>query len=282
MHKPASQSVQKTDKRDAILISECLSNGTYKSVYVLTKEDNEIKEYLRMRDDRVDELVRCKQQINAFVLRQGKSYSGTKWTDGYKKWLNELQLSPVLKETLDEYLLEFNRINESIERINKRIDEFTQLEKYNGDIKKMSCLLGIERRTALRIITEIGDFKRFPSAAAFARFLGITPGEHSSGESNCKLPITKTGNSQLRSVLIESAQGICKGKIGYKSRRLKVRQEGNSPEIIQYADHANIRMRSKFYKMTRKGKKRNVAVVAVARELSCFIWGMMTGHTKIA
>jgi hypothetical protein len=76
-------------------------------------------------------------------------------------------------------------------------------------------------------------------------------------------------------------KGICKGVIGYKSKGLRSRQIGQTAEVIAYADKANTRLRSKYYKMIRHGKKKNVAVAAVARELACFIWGMMTDNISI-
>ena len=75
--------------------------------------------------------------------------------------------------------------------------------------------------------------------------------------------------------------GICKGAIGHKSKELRSRQSGQPAEVIAYADKANTRLRSRYYKMIRHGKKKNVAVAAVARELACFIWGMMTGNISI-
>ena len=48
--------------------------------------------------------------------------------------------------------------------------------------------------------------------------------------------------------------------------------------MIAYADKANTRLRSRYYRLIRHGKKKNVAVAAIARELACFIWGMMTGN----
>ena len=68
----------------------------------------------------------------------------------------------------------------------------------------------------------------------------------------------------------------------HKSKELRSRQKGQSSELIAYADKANTRLRSKYYKMIRRGKKKNVAVAAVARELACFIWGMMTGNETIS
>ena len=79
-------------------------------------------------------------------------------------------------------------------------------------------------------------------------------------------------------LLTEVAQGICKGKVGYKSKDLKARQQGQPKEVIAYADKGNERLRRNYYKFIFKGKQRNVAVAAVARELACFIWGMMTDN----
>nr|WP_306818326.1 transposase [Blautia coccoides] len=106
----------------------------------------------------------------------------------------------------------------------------------------------------------------------------MTPGEDSSGGDINRGGISKAGNTHVRRLLIEASQGICKGKIGQKSKELKARQQGNPPPVIAYADKANVRMRKKYYRMISHEKKKNVAVTAVARELSCFIWGMMTDN----
>lgn len=71
-----------------------------------------------------------------------------------------------------------------------------------------------------------------------------------------------------------------RGQIGYKSKTLKIHQHDNPVTAITYADKANERLSRKYYRMVlRRGKKGNVAKTAVARELSCYIWGMMTDNT---
>jgi transposase len=128
------------------------------------------------------------------------------------------------------------------------------------------------------MVVEVGDFKRFEKAPKFAAFLGLVPSEDSSDQRINRYSITKAGNSHLRRLLIEAAQSYTRGTVGHKSIALKQRQQGNPPEVIAYADKANERLRRRFYKMTlNKGINRNVATTAVARELACFIWGMMTG-----
>ena len=78
-------------------------------------------------------------------------------------------------------------------------------------------------------------------------------------------------------LLTEACQRYSRGQVGYKSKALKARQAGNTPQVIAYADKANERLKRKYYKMViNKGKKHNIAKTAIARELACFMWGMMT------
>ena len=186
------------------------------------------------------------------------------------------------RETIDEYLLTFDYLTEKLDRIEKRIVELASGDKYEEDVHNLSCLLGIKTLGALSIIMETGDFSRFTTADKYASFLGLVPGENSSGDDIKHLGITKAGNTHLRKILIEASQSICKGRVGYKSKDLKKRQQGCDTSIIDYANKGNERMRRRYYKLIAKGKKRNIAVTAVARELACFIWGIKTGNTDIA
>ena len=271
----------KTDRRDALLIAQCLCYGGYHPVYIPTGEDDAVKEYVRMRDDHKLALKKLKQQINAFVLRHGHQYAGTKWTIKHLIWLSKLELHPMYRETLNEYMTSYEEQEAKIERYDKRIEEIAAEARYKDKAEKLGCFLGIRTHTALSLIVETGDFKRFAKGNTYAAFLGLAPGEHSSSTSINRLGISKAGNAHLRCLLIEAAKSICKGAIGHKSKELRSRQNGQSAEVIAYADKANTRLRSKYYRMIRHGKKKNVSVAAVARELACFIWGMMTGNISI-
>ncbi len=273
----------KTDKRDAGNIARCLAFRTYSEVYVPTEEDDSVKEYIRMRDDQKLNLKSIKQQILALLLRHGKRYEEGKtyWTVAHLKWLKSLDLGGILQETLEEYLITYDYLTDKINRLDERIEEIASGERYAEKVKALSCFIGIKTHTALSFVTEIGDFNRFPKANNFASFLGLVPGESSSSEKQNRYGITKKGNSHLRRLLTEAAQGYTRGKIGYKSKVLKQRQQGNNTKIIAYADRANERLRRKYYTMTlKKGINSNVAKTALARELACFIWGMMTKNIE--
>lgn len=270
----------KTDTRDAWMIAKCLSNGGYSPVHIPTNTDEDVRDYLRMRDDHQDKVKVTKQQINSFVLKCGFHFDGnTKWTGKHRKWLETIELRPLQREILNEYILTLNDLEDKIKRLDARIGELSAKEEYCEKVKKLQCFLGLEVRQSLALVVETGDFSRFKSADRFASYLGLVPGEHSSSDSVKRLSITKAGNKHLRTLLVEASQGICRGKIGAKSKALRKRQQGNSPEVIAYADKANKRLRRKYYKMVHdRYKQRNTAVTAVARELACFVWGMMTDH----
>jgi transposase len=270
----------KTDKRDATKIAKCLAYNTYSQVYVPTEEDNAVREYIRMRNDAKDALKRVKQQIISFCTRHGKQFTEGRnyWTNKHFSWLKKLDFgNAILQETFEEMLISYSQGCDKVERFEKRIEELAQRESYAENVKKLTCFIGIKTYTALSVLVETGDFKRFPKSENYASYLGLVPGESSSGNSIQRTGITKAGNSQARKLLVEAAQSYSRGAIGAKSKALKSRQAGNDPSVIAYADKANERLKRKCYRIMRHSK-RNIAVTAVARELACFIWGMMTDN----
>ena len=249
----------KTDKRDAEIIAKCLAQHNYSPVHIQTATDEQIKEFLRMRDDHKLALKKIKQQILAFCLRHNYRYDGNShWTAAHLRWLKSLQPEALYKEILDEYLLTYTTLSDKLERLDKRIEELASKDEYKEAVKKLCCFIG---------------------AKNFASYLGLVPGENTSSDDRNLLGITKAGNRHVRLLLTEAAQSYARGQIGYKSKDLKSRQSGNSAQVIGYADKANERLRRRYYKMVLgQSKKHNVAKVAVARELACFMWGMMTEH----
>ena len=116
------------------------------------------------------------------------------------------------------------------------------------------------------------------TADQFASYLGLVPGQDSSSDNMKYLGITKAGNSHLRTLLVEAAQTYSRGSAAVKSKALKSRQSGNDEQVIAYADKAKVRLSKKFRKLQARGVKYSVATAAIARELACFTWGLMTDH----
>jgi len=271
----------KTDKKDAKNIARSLAFRLYSEVHVPTAEDEEVKEYIRMRDDMETILKQTKQRFLAFILCQGCKYGEGKshWTIAHVKWLWSLKFDSLLQEIISEYLVLYDSQTSKLEHLDERIEELASGERYAEKVKKLQCLIGVKTYTALSVIVETGDFRRFAKPDQYASLLGLVPSEDSSGESQKQGEITKAGNRTVRRLLDEASQSYARGIVGHKSKELKRRQRGNPPEVIAYADRANERLRRKFYRLVLKNNKaRNKAVTAVARELSCFMWGLMTDN----
>lgn len=268
----------KTDKRDAQKIARALAAGTYKSVYVPDQEDEDVKEYIRMRDDHKQTLKKTKQQINAFCMRNGFVFTEgkSKWTQKHIKWMRTLKMTAMQRLILDEYLITFDYYTLRIKQMDEKIEEISNRERYKEDVDRLCCFAGMSVHKSLCHIVETGDFDRFPKAPAYSAYLGEVPGESSSSTNVNRLGITKAGNRHLRMLDIEAAHAIGRTR-KTKSKALIKRQQKCSPEVIAYADKANERMRKMYLDLSLR-KNKNIAAAAVARELSCFIWGMMTDH----
>ena len=272
----------KNDKVDAKHLAKDLFTKDYSAVHISSKKEEAIKEFCRMRRALSTELKTSKQNLLSFLLRQGKVYDDgcNYWTVRHRNWLKKINFDEsYLQEAFEEYLISVNSLENRLKSVEKRLDEICEDEEVKAKVSKLVCFCGIDRLTAVSIVSEVGDFMRFGKAWHFANFIGLTVGEDSSGERKKKLGITKAGNCYLRRLLIEAVKSIKRSNPrGEKSRRLIERQEGNSPEIIAYADKCRYRLKKKIVHLESRGKHANVATTAAARELACFIWGMMTDN----
>jgi transposase len=138
-----------------------------------------------------------------------------------------------------------------------------------GILRVLQAFRGIGLLSAVTIVAEVGDFRRFPTARHLMAYAGIVPSEHSSGPKERRGHITKAGNHLLRHVLIES---------GHHSRRapqispaLRQRQAGLPIELVDMSWRAQVRLNQRYRQLgARIGRPR--AIVAVARELAGFVW----------
>ena len=125
--------------------------------------------------------------------------------------------------------------------------------------------------SAVTIVAEAGDLRRFKTARQFMAYTGLVPTEHSSGDSTSRGAITRTGNSLLRHVLGEAAHHA-----RHEPRTgpvLKQRQAGVPPRIIELSWNAQHRLNRRYRHLSaRLGRPK--AITAVARELAGFVWAL--------
>lgn len=276
----------KTDRRDARLLAQTLAYKTFKQVVIPSEKIEAMKEFTRARCSKKRQLKKAKQELLSFLLRMGMIYpeKGSYWTQSHFEWLRTVQFKDKwLQLAFEEYFSEVNELMAKVARLDTQIKQMAENSEIKNDVEKLICFTGIDYLTAVSIVAEVGDFSRFSNAKAFSNYIGLCPGENSSGLRVRHTAITKAGNSRVRQLLIESAKSIKYGRLcSAKSKRLIQRQEGKSPLVIQYADMAIARIRHKMLSMERKGLHYNVITTAAARELSCFIWGMMTNNISRA
>jgi transposase len=156
--------------------------------------------------------------------------------------------------------------------LDAEIDRYAQADPYRGGVQALCCLRGVRTLTAMTLLCEIDDVRRFRSPRALMAYFGLVPSERSSGDRERKGPITKAGNSHARRVLVEAA---------WNNRHnagadliLKRRRQGQAPEVVAIAMKAQHRLVRKFLRLDQR-KHRNVAITAVARELCGFVWAVL-------
>jgi transposase len=272
-HRPGDR--VKTDRRDALMLARALRNGDISAVHVPSREDEAVRDYLRMLEDMKGDLRKAKQRVLSFLLRRRIRYEkGKTWTQQHRVWLQSLQLEDPLEQlTLTEYRCQVDELEEKVRRIKAGVEEIACQKSYAGGAAKLKAFKGVDTLIALSLLCEIGDFRRFAGADQFMAFLGLVPSERSSGSKRRLGGITKAGNSHLRKLLVEAAWAY--RSYHPHSVRLMRRREGLAPSLVGYANRAGRRLNKKFLRLIFRGKASQTAITAVARELSGFLWGAM-------
>jgi len=264
----------KTDRRDARKLARLFRAGELSGIHIPSVEDEVIRDVCRGRTDAVDERSRTKKQLLSFMLRNGYRYKGTAhWTEAHMRYLRELVLAdPAQKVILEEYLQRIDFAKQQVERIDGQMERLLQTWSRKPLVDALMGFRGFKQTAAMVLVSEIGDFKRFKHPKQLMSYLGLTPSEDSSGGRRRQGSITKCGNGHARWMLVESAEHYRKPpKI---SKALSKRQEGLSREVRAISWHAQNRLSKRSYKLTMRRLHPNKVRVAIARELSSYIWDL--------
>jgi transposase len=106
-----------------------------------------------------------------------------------------------------DHIMEVDHQSQRIERLEAAIDRAVQAAPAHPKaiVDALQSLRGVAKITAITLATEFGTFRRFEHASEVMSYTGLVPSERSSGSKRRIGAITKTGNSHLRRVLVESA-----------------------------------------------------------------------------
>jgi len=264
----------KTDRRDSEMLARLFRAGELSAIYVPEADDEAIRDLARARADILRARQKARQQLQALLLRSGKRYPRKcAWTLAHRRWLCDLRLDhPAQKIALEEYLAIIDEATHRIERVETALAEQTSTWRMAPVIEALQALKGVRLLTAITLVTELGDLSRFDKPRQLMAFLGLVPSENSSGERVRRGSITKAGNTHARKALIEAAWAYRHpARIG---RRLQMRSETLPTSIRDIAWKAQLRLTSRYRKLSARMKPPTVVITALARELAGFVWAI--------
>jgi transposase len=262
----------KTDRRDAEQLAQLHRAGQLTAIRIPTRSEEADRDLVRAREDVLAERLRARHRLSKFLLRQGLVWRETKaWGVKHRAWLRSLRFElDSHARTFEAYLRGLEEVEARLEALNRQVLELAATGAWKSVVANLRCLKGVDTLSAFTMAVEVGDFRRFPTAIEFMGFTGLVSREHSSGESVRRYRITKVGNAHLRRVLVEAAWAYTQRDT--TGPALTERRAGGSQEAVATARRAQQRLCSRFRKLVGKGKPRQKAVVAVARELAGFVW----------
>jgi len=264
----------KNDFRDAITLARLARAGELTKVWVPDPLHEAIRDLVRARHAANKDLKVAKQRIQSFLLRHDRRYPAKSWTGRHKTWLANQKFEFVAQKlTMQGY------INAMEQALARRTETEGQLREMIPEwslgplVQSLQSLRGIAMVIAVSVVAEVGDISRFERPKQLMAFLGLNPGEHSSGSRVRPRGITKAGNVSVRRLLYESAWSYRQGpKIGsYMQQHMP---KGLPQEIKDVAWKAQVRLCRRYRQLLARGKKPQVAITAVARELVGFIWAI--------
>jgi len=262
----------KTDRRDARKLATMLRSGMLTAIRPPDEAQEAVRDLCRCREAARKDLLRSRHRLTKMLLRRGLTYEGkSPWTKSHREWLFSLELEhPADQATLDDYLIGVQQLEQRITMLNERLQLVAQQPPYQQPVAWLRCFRGIDTVTALAVVAELHDFRRFPGPRQLMAFLGLVPSEYSSGGNQQRGSITKAGNGHVRRLLVEAAwhyrhvprvNGVIAG-----------RRAGQPTAIVALAQRAESRLNRRFRRLVERGKPANKALIAIARELVGFIW----------
>jgi len=265
----------KTNRRDARKLAELLRADLLVAVHPPNPDDEAVRDLCRAHDAARGDLMRARHRLSKLLLRRSVLYPhGKAWTKRHFEWLNTLAWPhPAERHVVSDYRLAIQQVEARLAEIDRLLEQLAQQPPYAAAAGALRCFRGIDTITAMSLLTELHDFRRFPHPRALMAYLGLVPCEDSTGDRRRRGAITKTGNTLARRLLVQAAWHYY-----YQPRQsvaLKRRRIGQPATVIAIADKAEQRLCRRYVRLVARGKPKPVAVIAVARELIGFVWAVL-------
>src|SRR5438093_1900082 len=265
----------KTNPRDARKLGELGRAGLLTTVRPPTPEEEAVRDLCRARDDAREDLQRCRHRLGKLLLRRGLQYRvGRHWTKAHRRWIDSLTWPhDAERVVVEDDRLAIDQHETRLKELDQQLAAVAETEPYREPVAWLRCFRGIDTLSAMLILAELHDFRRFPSPRALMAYVGLVPGENSSGEKHRRGRITRTGNALVRRLLVETAWHYQhRPSVGVALAR---RRKGQPGRVIAIADKAQQRLCRRFRKLAEHHKPAPKIAVAIARELAGFLWAAL-------
>jgi transposase len=271
--RPSGERV-KTDRRDAMKLARLARSNDLAVVRVPGPADEAVRDLVRTREDAVREQRNGRHRLKALLLRNGITYAGkSSWTAAHLRWLATLKMQHSAQQIgFQEYLHSITETTARIHRLEQAMRDALADWTLRPVVQALMSMRGVQQIAAITLVAELQDFLRFESPRQLMAYVGLVPGEHSSGPKRRQGSITKAGNSAARRMFVEIAWHYQHGP--RVSPIIATRQDQLPKAITDIAWAAQQRLNAKFKRLVARRLMKNKAVVAVARELAGFVWAI--------
>jgi transposase len=265
----------KTNRRDAVTLARLHRAGELAGVWVPDARHEAIRDLVRAREAAGDDLRRKRQQLLSFLLRHGRIYTAGRdhWTQAHRRWLARQSFEyPAQQIVFQEGIDAIEDAVQRLRRIDEQLASIVPSWSMAPVVQAYQAMRGASFLVAVIFAAEIGDIRRFDTPRQLMAFLGLVPGERSTGNTVRRTSLTLAGNGRARRVLIEAAWTYrFPARV---SEALRVRLEGLPKAVRDIAWKAQVRLCTRYRRLSAAGKKLPVVVAAIAREIAAFLWAI--------
>ena len=231
---------QKTDPRDALHILDLLLTNRFPRIWVPSPAERDLRQMLRHRHKLVRFRTSVKNQLHALAMTQGLCRRKKLWGRVGRKELESLVLDPWASRRREDLLKLLDQLDPWMDNLDEAV-----IQAADG-FPQAVCLMeqaGVGSVRALAFVLTIGPVSRFANSKKVVSYLGLNPSEDSSAGRQRLGAISKQGNSMMRYLLIEAAQGASRldPELWRDYQRLKFRR-GSAVAKVAIARKLTVRL----------------------------------------
>ena len=211
---------QKNDARDAAAICEAISRPEMRFVPQKSIGQQDLQALHRIRSRLIGNRTQLSNQVRGLLAEYGivlplHLSQVRQQLPGLFSEDHPL-LTSFSRELFASLYEELCAIDQRIQAMEERIQ---RVFKDNEACQKIAAVEGIGPLTATAIVAAVADGKVFRNGRQFAAWLGLVPRQHSSGDKQRLLGITKRGDPYLRMLLVHGARSVVYRSAGKADRR---------------------------------------------------------------